>query len=312
MKIIFCSCLDAVDDRDQAIWNSVRKLSPDVLLLLGDTVYMDFGLGLLGSNRPLGWPRKATNEAFATALYDRYRRQWAVLSFQTLLSSGVKVGLTWDDHDFAWNNSRGAGNEKHYAVSREKRLISRSLFLQFREAIRPPLSDHYPQIPEMHTLLNADDVGIQDTFDVGNIRFIMLDGRSFRQDPNITPDAEMHGAAQRTWLSELLAWNGPKIICSGSVLTHSKESWDQYVDYVWMLDQPASDVIVVTGDIHKNSGPVRHREDPALYEITSSGMARPGLGGGRGNYGCLTIDDEIYVDLYSREVPTGSRFPLSF
>jgi hypothetical protein len=41
-------------------------------------------------------------------------------------------------------------------------------------------------------------------------------------------------------------------------------------------------------------------------------MARPGLGGGRGNYGCLIIEDEIYVDLYSREVPTGSRFPLSF
>src|SRR4249919_1095828 len=116
LKIAFGSCFDAVDDQQQTSWNHVAELAPDVLLLLGDTVYMDFGLGILGSHRPLGWPRKATNEVFARSLYERYRQQWAVPAFRGLLARGVKVGLTWDDHDFAWNNSRGAGTAKHFAV----------------------------------------------------------------------------------------------------------------------------------------------------------------------------------------------------
>ena len=44
MKIAFTSCIDAEDDPRQEVWNRIHALQPDVLLLLGDSVYMDFGV----------------------------------------------------------------------------------------------------------------------------------------------------------------------------------------------------------------------------------------------------------------------------
>lgn len=307
MKIAFTSCIDALDDPTQMVWDRISEQNPDVLLLLGDTVYMDFGLL---SDRRLGWPRKATNEVFASTLYSRYLKQWGVASFRKLLAAKLPLGMIWDDHDFAWNNSRGAGVEKRYQVSREKRLISHGLFLQFRQVLVNQLQI-YPPMPSIAELLATDDVGIQISFDLDPVRFIMLDGRSFREDPNDVPDAEMHGRVQRAWFAELMqSWDGPKVIGAGSVLSRSGDSWDKYIDYTWLLKQPSKQIIVLTGDIHKNVAPVRH--SPAVYEITSSGAARPGLGGGSGNFGVLTIQDEMFVTLYSQDVPNGSRFPLLF
>jgi phosphodiesterase/alkaline phosphatase D-like protein len=308
MKIAFTSCFDAIDDSQQTVWDRVGDLSPDVLLLLGDSVYMDFGI--FGERRN-GWPRKVSDDIFATTLYDRYRSQWNVESFRRLLSSRLKLGMTWDDHDFAWNNSRGAGSEKRRAVSREKRLISRALFLQFHQTLENGASQ-YPTRPSMAELLSTEDAGIQSTFDIEHVRFIMLDGRSFREDPNDVPNAEMHGREQRAWLAERLgSWDGLKIIGAGTVLSRSRESWDQYLDYAWLLAQPASQVIVLTGDVHKNITPHLHKKTPPLYEITSSGAARPGLGGASGNFGILDIGDEVSVTLHSEETTNGSRFLLS-
>lgn len=307
--IAFTSCFDAEDDQTQDVWNKVKAKNPNVLLLLGDSVYMDFGIWPF-SSRVLGWPRKASNDEFAEVLYQRYRKQWGVASFRQLIASGVRVGITWDDHDFAWNNSRGAGTEKKYAVSTEKKLISRNLFLQFKNVLQKGSSNpEYPLMPDITELKKGGEgVGIQETFDYESVRVMMLDGRSFRQDPNDVPDAEMHGRAQRNWLAEQLeTWNGLKLIGAGSVLTNSKESWDNYLDFKWLLDQPVSNVIVLTGDIHKNVAPISHRANPPLYEITSSGAARPGMGGNSGNFGILTIGEETLVELFDGDTKEFSK-----
>ena len=310
MKIAFASCMDALDDKQQPVWDRIRERGPDALILLGDSVYMDFGL--LG-DRHLGWPRKASNQEFATALYQRYKLQWEVASFQNLLASGLKVGLIWDDHDFAWNDSRGAGTEKRRAVSAEKRSISRGLFLQFKSQLEQRLPQYPAQPAPPASVPPADYAGINDSFDVGNVRFILLDGRSFREDPNDLANAEMHGRKQRLWLAEKIhSWKGIKVIGAGSVLTHSRESWDQYTDYAWLLAQNFEEVVVLTGDIHKNSPPQRHTKSPPLYEITSSGAARPGLGGASGNFGILEIADAVSVTLYSELQLSGNKFPLAF
>ena len=75
MKIAFASCIDAIDDPSQAVWGRIRKLAPDVLVLLGDAIYMDYGIALLGSDRPVGWPRKLADETFATTMHERYKLQ---------------------------------------------------------------------------------------------------------------------------------------------------------------------------------------------------------------------------------------------
>lgn len=320
MEIAFTSCIDAIDDPVQPVWQSIQARKPDVLLLLGDIAYMDYGLAIMGSDRPVGWPRKASNETFAKAMHDRYRKQWEVKSFRDLLASGIKLGVIWDDHDFAWNNARGAGTEKHFAVPKEKRLIAQGLFRQFQSACSTPLAPHYPAMPSLASLTGAAERGIQYNFDVGKLRFIMLDGRSFREDPNIAPDASMLGYEQREWLAGLLEeWKGKglSIVCSGSVMSGSGESWDQYLDYSWLIKQQVDNLIVLSGDIHKNVLPVKHQTN--IFEVTSSGAARRGLGGSlkhvggaRMNFGILTVGEDVVVNLFSEDNPEGARVTIKF
>jgi hypothetical protein len=54
-------------------------------------------------------------------------------------------------------------------------------------------------------------------------------------------------------------------------------------------------------------------------EVTSSGAARPGLGGGfshiggaRGNFGMLTVGEEVAATLYSEDNPKGSDAIIKF
>ena len=318
MKIAFTSCIDAIDDPSQPVWTNIKTLAPDVILLLGDVMYMDYGLAVMGSERPLGWPRKVTKEVFAATMHERYKRQWAVPSFRDLLSSGPKLGMVWDDHDFAWNNSRGVGNEKHFAVNQEKRLIAQGLFRQFRDACNRADGFSYPGLPSLEALLKGPELGIQTSFDRDDVRFIMLDGRSFREDPNLGPDAEMLGHSQREWLKEQLSgWQGLVVISSGSVMTGSEESWSKYLDYAWLLGLASSRVVVLSGDIHKNVLPVRHSR--GVFEVTSSGAARPGLGGkfshvggASGNFGMLTAGDQVAVTLYSPDNPNGAHARINF
>lgn len=318
MKIAFTSCIDAIDDPRQPVWGAIKKLAPDVLVLLGDTMYMDYGIALLGSERPVGSPRKLTDDTFASTMYARYKQQWAVKSFRDLLASGPQLAMVWDDHDFAWNNARGLGTEKHFAVSNEKRLIAQGLFRQFRDTCAQADGSAYPAMPPLGALLGAAEQGIQGTFDRDGVRFVMLDGRSYREDPNIGPDAQMFGLAQREWLRQLISeWDGPVVICSGSVMTGSEESWDKYLDYAWLLGLSTGRMIVLSGDIHKNALPVRH--SAFVVEVTSSGAARPGLGGGfshvggaRGNFGLLTVGEQIAVTLYSEDSAKGSDAVIKF
>ena len=47
MKIAFASCMDPIDGFEQPVWDDVLNKSPGVLLLLGDSVYMDYGKKVL-------------------------------------------------------------------------------------------------------------------------------------------------------------------------------------------------------------------------------------------------------------------------
>jgi hypothetical protein len=318
MKIAFTSCIDAVDDPTQPVWTAIKAQQPDVILLLGDLMYMDYGLAIMGSERPLGWPRKVTNAVFASTMHARYRQQWSVLTFRDLLASGPRVGMIWDDHDFAWNNARGLGTEKHFAVNAERRLIAQGLFRQFRAACAQADASTYPAQPPLDALLGAAEKSIASSFDHGNVRFVMLDGRSYREDPHLAPDADLHGHAQRRWLAQQIAsWDGLVVVGSGSVLTGSEESWSRYLDYAWLLGLPAARIVVLSGDIHKNTLPVRH--SASVSEVTASGAARPGLGGvfdhvggARGNFGILEVGDEVSATLYSPDNPFGSSARLQF
>lgn len=303
MKIAFASCFDALKDAEQDVWFRVLDQKPEVLLLLGDSIYMDYF-------PKLGQSREWDLQKFADEMYRRYAAQWDVASFRELVKSVDAIGVTWDDHDFAWNGSCGAGQEKKTGVPYEKKLISQNLHLQFREQLRQrPLLSTYPPQPAMPDLLTARSPGIEESFDYGNVRCIMLDGRSYRQDQDDNHETAMLGITQKKWLvNQIHQWNGISLVCSGSTLIRSKESWDNYSDYLWLMNQGFDKTIVLSGDIHENAFRRHKVSQQNLIEITSSGAARPGIGGDEGNFGLLNIQpNEIQVTLFDEEGPEISK-----
>ena len=94
----------------QPIWLEILDRQPDLLLLLGDNVYMGRG---------------AFN---AGMLEERYEKQLAEPHFAKLLRR-VSYLAVWDNHDFGTNEFFGAD------VSPEQRNKSRDLFQQIPEGL---------------------------------------------------------------------------------------------------------------------------------------------------------------------------------
>ncbi len=255
---------------------------------------MDFGL--FGEK-----PRKWDNEKFAAEMYRRYLLQSQVDSFRLLVASVEWVGAIWDDHDFAWNNSRGAGSQDKHYVNSEKRRIARSLFLQFRHWLSTkPLTD-YPEKPLLRELLDTPDTGVEDYMDVHSTRIILTDGRYYRN--NRQNDESILGDEQKAWLQTSIDnHQGFKILCSGSTLTDSREAWSKYNDLEWLSQQNLGKTVIISGDIHK----IRHTVPPRLngnHEFTASGAARPAFfRNAKMNYGMITIseNDSVDINLYKK------------
>src|SRR5262245_29761877 len=118
LTIAFTSCMDADQRPQQRAWSLIAGQQPDMLLLLGDQIYMDWGLSLA---RVPKWKRAieqggaAALDEFTAEMHRRYKAQWEVDSFQALIRSlssdpaRRRVFVTWDEHDFAWNNAYGVG-----------------------------------------------------------------------------------------------------------------------------------------------------------------------------------------------------------
>jgi alkaline phosphatase D len=95
-RVAFGSCCRIQYDPDQAIWNAVRGLEPDLFFWLGDNIYGD-------------------SDQHA-ALMDLYGRGRVVERLTPLLRSTPQLAI-WDDHDFGYNNSDGRSPFKDVALS---------------------------------------------------------------------------------------------------------------------------------------------------------------------------------------------------
>ena len=224
------------------------------------------------------------------------------------------MGAIWDDHDFGWNGAFGTGDGPK-VLSPEKKLIARGLHMQFRAWLRTrPLPADYPGQPSMDALLAGPDVGIEEVLDIDSVRFLMVDGRYYREKPieyidpyNGLPVVEpgtssMLGESQREWLAaQINQWPGIRIICSGSTVTGRSDAWEQYLELSWLKDQEFQRTIILSGDIHKTSS-TKHKSLNGLWELTASGAARPGIGGDSGNFGILDISgNTIEVRLFDED-----------
>ncbi len=88
-RIAIASCCKIQNVGDQPVWSEIEEHDPDLLLLLGDNVYM---------------PNSRWDHGF---MEQRYKEQFAEPHFASLIQK-VPFLATWDDHDFGINDSRGA------------------------------------------------------------------------------------------------------------------------------------------------------------------------------------------------------------
>lgn len=268
------------------IWESVLKVSPDLWIWLGDTVYAD-------------WPRPsgATPELRAQEVHERQVKHYAAQNAQPLyqqLRLQTRVIGTWDDHDFGINDM-GAD-----FVGLER---SQENFLDFYG--EPPDSPRRTR-PGVYASYRFGPPG-------RTVQIIMLDTRSFRSPlkrgdfpaidwaegrpgtyvPVDDPAATILGADQWRWLESVLRQPADVRIIGTSIQAiaddHRFEKWGNFPHERRRLFQlirktEAKGVLLISGDRHTGElsrlDPTREREgaeiDPGypLYELTSSAMTR--------------------------------------
>lgn len=280
MKLAFASCAKLQQINPQPVWSEIRAARPDVLLLLGDTVYLDHDT----HHQP---------GPLAAELRRLYDAQLAEPHFAGLLADlrarGAPVLAIYDDHDFLGNNRYGGDNDPALGLAARQELV---------RALAPAMTGN-----EVYSLTA-----------VGPADIVVLDARLYRQAPGVSGqdrDAVL-GATQWAWLEQVVhaaaPWRYLVLVSSSTVHTFGDESWEQYPAAFARLrtllaSHPAA--LVLSGDVHRNAA----YDDSGLIELVSSAVARNSLlfGVPRKNYGLLDFDAlGVQVDL--RSLKAGGRF----
>lgn len=231
---------------NERMWDTIRAIDPRALLLLGDNVYID------------------DPETPAMQLFHYYRRQsqpeWAKLAKR------VPIYSIWDDHDFTTNDGWGGSAIDEPAWKRD-------VWKVFKRNWDNPYYGGGDQNP-----------GCWYDFRIGDVHFIMLDGRYYRESPK-TDAPSMLGPVQMKWLKETLTQKPATftVICSNvpmapKVKPGSKDTWDGYDGerqsiYQFIADQQIPGVIILSADRHRSDA---YRVDTKiegmypLYEFSSS------------------------------------------
>lgn len=234
VRIAISSCA-AEDAGSREVWQRMAAEAADAVLLIGDVPYID-----------------------STALdkqTKRHREFAAVAEYQQLLRSRP-CWWTWDDHDFAGNDTDGLARGKEN---------SRLVYTRYR-----------PQVG-----YGDGKEGIYTSFRYGAAEVFVLDTRWFSQTAPSFADAAkptLLGQAQWEWLQRgLLASTAPfKLLACGMIWddkeNREKDDWGTYLHERVALEQFIAKqripgVILVGGDIHA-SRVLRYKTKKSLgYEL---------------------------------------------
>jgi PhoD-like phosphatase len=324
MNIVFTSCMDASRVPAQTVWAEIKNKQPNLLLLLGDHIYMDWGdLGEANIKSTTATPLGLLN--YAQDMHRRYALQWSVSSFRGCIADvhtrQGQILITWDDHDFAWNNSfrQGKKDEKH-SVPRAVMDVSKRLFEQFKSVVTTPgSSSTYPALPtDCCQPLPTEQTGTESANSINAngypIEYHLLDTRWYRtsrKDKRIT----LLGTAtkqRQAMLAAVKKAQGLLLVAAGTPLSHSQTSFlggispandhwasrfpgaPNYPEYFELLDNAQRPVLFVSGDVHTNAYQADFKKSngqPApIIQVLSSGAAIPqGLGGSPPRFGQLII-----------------------
>jgi alkaline phosphatase D len=261
------------------VWAEIDAENPDVLLLLGDNVYLDHD----GHGDPA---------SLAAELRALYARQLAEPSFRMLRAGldrrGAALEAIYDDHDFLGNDRCGGD------VADALRNAARAAFIT---AFSPVMTGQ--------EVYRVQQLGLVD--------LVVLDVRFHRRSADTSGDDEdaILGRAQWAWFEALVRQSqAPYLLVASSTTLHryGDASWEQYpaaFERMRNVLRGRPGALVVSGDVHHNAA----YDESGVIEIVTSGVAQRSrlFGTERRNYGVLTFDERgVHVQLRSLKV--GSRF----
>lgn len=230
--------------QNERMWNTIHQTDPDLLVLLGDNVYIDDPTS----------PRMQK--------YCYYRRQSRPEYRELCLNTPVYT--IWDDHDFGTNDCWGGPevNEPNWKPD---------VWNIYRQNWVNPAYGGGEKQP-----------GVWYAFSHNDVDFIMLDGRYYREKPK-SKDPSMLGPVQMKWLKDrLLASKGTfKVICSPvpwvfEAKGDSRDTWNGYQKerneiFDFITEHKIEGVILMSADRHRSDAWKIEREGTyPLYEFNSS------------------------------------------
>lgn len=246
VKVALASCMRDTRAEFQApMWKAMEDQSPDVILFLGDNVYVDDEAGYF---EPVTEERIWRRYVETRLTLDYYH--WKKL---------IPTVATWDDHDFGKNNTSGATSFRSASTK-----VFRTLYAQ--DAIMPEVTW---------------GPGIATSFTAHGQRFYFMDNRSYREMRYL---GNSHwGTEQEEWLfTELNKARNPGWILTGSQVFGGYRSGWAYEEThpaslkknLKRLQKVEAPVIFGSGDVHYSE--VMKLESELMgyesIEITSSSM----------------------------------------
>lgn len=234
-RYVFGSCMNVNKYTVQPVWDHVLEQEPAFQIFNGDTVYAD-----------------TTDYA---RIWGKHMQQRAVGNFAEALRN-IPTYSTWDDHDYANNDSDGTASGKENSLRAFTRL--------------------WPN-PSYGT---ASTPGVFYTFSWANVQFFVMDNRYHRFDGSYI------GAQQMAWLTEGLRKSQAtfKIIVHGGTIRRAgPESWFERSNernelLGFIRANGIRGVLFHGGDVHQNlfnPYPMCPRSGKPQYdafELVSSGL----------------------------------------
>ena len=237
---------------NERAFHTIRETEPDVLLLLGDNVYSD------------------DPESAAMQHYCYYRRQ-ARPEFSGLVARAPVFSI-WDDHDFGLNDCVEGPEIDVPPWKREVYRVFRNNWIN-------------PAYGGGHA-----NPGCYYDFYLGDVHFIMLDGRYYRNLDPEKGEVSMLGSAQRRWfLEKLKASRGTfKVLCSPvpwvfEAKGDSQDTWNGFREerrmiFDFLAEHQIEGVVLMSADRHRSDLWRIDRDDGyALYEFNSSRLTNQHL-----------------------------------